>query len=86
MTSEIERIKILEGKVSQIVDYINKLLSENGQLKNQVKDLRVAKKELEEQARKFENYDSILKDYKNEKEEMKEKIETIISQIDQIGL
>lgn len=86
MTSEIERIKILGGKVSQIVDYINKLLSENGQLKNQVKDLRVAKKELEEQARKFENYDSILKDYKNEKEEMKEKIETIISQIDQIGL
>lgn len=86
MTSEIERIKILEGKVSQIVDYINKLLSENGQLKNQVKDLRAVKKELEEQARKFENYDSILKDYKNEKEEMKEKIETIISQIDQIGL
>ncbi|MEE8377387.1 MAG: hypothetical protein V3R45_03375 [Candidatus Aminicenantaceae bacterium] len=86
MTSEIERIKILGGKVSQIVDYINKLLSENGQLKNQVKDLRAAKKELEEQARKFENYDSILKDYKNEKEEMKEKIETIISQIDQIGL
>lgn len=86
MTSEIERIKILEGKVSQIVDYINKLLGENGQLKSQVKDLRTAKKELEEQARKFENYDSILKDYKNEKEEMKEKIETIISQIDQIGL
>lgn len=86
MTSEIERIKILGGKVSQIVDYINKLLSENGQLKNQVKDLRVAKKELEEQARKFENYESILKDYKNEKEEMKEKIDTIISQIDQIGL
>ncbi len=86
MTSEIERIKILEGKVSHIVDYINKLLSENGQLKNQVKDLRAAKKELEEQAKKFENYDSILQDYKNEKEEMKEKIETIISQIDQMGL
>ncbi len=86
MTSELERIKILEGKVSQIVDYINKLIGENGQLKSQIKDLRAAKKELEEQARKFKNYDSILQDYKNEKEEMKEKIETIISQIDQIGL
>ena len=86
MTSELERIKILEGKVSQIVDYINKLISENGQLKGQIKDLRAAKKELEEQAKKFVNYDSILQDYKNEKEEMKEKIETIISQIDQLGL
>ncbi len=86
MTSEIERIKILEGKVSHIVDYINKLLNENGQLKNQVKDLRAAKKELEEQAKKFAKMDSILQDYKNEKEEIKEKIETIISQIDQIGL
>ncbi len=55
MTSELERIKILEGKVSQIVDYINKLISENGQLKSQIKDLRAAKKELEEQAKKFEN-------------------------------
>jgi chromosome segregation ATPase len=86
MASELERIKILEGKVSQIVDYINKLIRENGQLKNQIKDLRAAKKELEEQARKFKNYDSILQNYKQEKEEMKEKIETIISQIDQIGL
>jgi len=86
LTSELERIKILEGKVSQIVDYINKLIRENGQLKSQIKDLRAAKKELEEQAKKFKNYDSILQDYKKEKEEMKEKIETIISQIDQIGL
>ncbi len=86
MTSELERIKILEGKVTQIVDYLNKLISENGQLKSQIKDLRAAKKELEGQAKKFVNYDSILQDYKNEKEEMKEKIETIISQIDQIGL
>ena len=86
MTSELERIKILEGKISHIVDYINRLLSENEKLKSQLRETRAEKKELEELAKKAEKFDGILQEYKKEKEEIKEKIETIIGQIDQIGL
>lgn len=86
LTSELERIKILEGKISQVVDYINKLITENEKLKIQVKELKTDNKGLEESARKAEKYDAIVLEYKKEKEEIKEKIETIISQIDQIGL
>ena len=86
MTSELERIKILEGKISHIVDYINRLLSENEKLKSQLRETRAEKKELEELAKKAEKFDGILQEYKKGKEEIKEKIETIIGQIDQIGL
>jgi FtsZ-binding cell division protein ZapB len=86
LTSELERIKILEGKISQIVDYINRLLSENEKLKGQLKETRAEKKGLEEMAKKAEKFDEILQNYKSEKEEIREKIESIIGQIDQIGL
>ena len=86
MTSELERIKILEGKISHIVDYINRLLSENEKLKSQLRETRAEKKELEELAKKAEKFDGILQEYKKEKEEIREKIETIIGQIDKIGL
>ena len=70
MTSELERIKILEGKISQIVDYINRLLSENEKLKSQLKETKTEKKGLEELAKKAEKFDEILKGYKKEKEEI----------------
>ena len=82
----MERIKILEGKISQVVDYINKLTKENEKLKSQLKETKVEKRGFEELAKKAAKFDEILQDYKREKEEIKEKIETIISQIDQIGL
>ena len=36
MTSEIERIKILEGKISQIVEHFGRLSSENARLKEEL--------------------------------------------------
>ena len=78
MTSELERIKILEGKISQVVDYVNKLVSENEKLKQ--------KKNFAEQARRAGKLDENLKTYEKEREVIKERIETIINQIDQIGL
>ena len=86
MTSELERIKILEGKISQVVDYVNKLVSENEKLKQQIKDLRTEKKNFAEQARRAGKLDENLKTYEKEREVIKERIETIINQIDQIGL
>lgn len=86
MTSELERIKILEGKVSQVVDYINKLLHENESLKKQIKELKLEKKNFEEGARKAGKLGEDLKRYEQEREVMKGKIETIISQIDQLGI
>ena len=86
MTSELERIKILEGKISQVVDYINKLVSENEKLKEQIKDLRIEKKDFAEKARKAGKLDESLKIYEKEREVIKERIETIINQIDQIEL
>jgi cell division septum initiation protein DivIVA len=86
LTSELERIKILEGKISQVVEYVNKLLQENERLKQQVKELKTEKKNFEEQARKAGKFGEDLKRYEKEREIIKEKVETIIGQIDQLGI
>ena len=86
MTSELERIKILEGKISQVVEYINRLTGENDKLKQLVKDLKAEKKDVEEQAKKAGKLDEDLKRYEGEREILKQKIEAIISQIDQLGI
>ena len=86
MTSELERIKILEGKVSQVVEYINKLLSENTKLKQQLKDLKTEKKDFDDQAKKIEKLDEELKQFTGERKLLKEKVEAIIGQIDQVGI
>ncbi len=86
MTSELERIKILEGKISQVVDYLNKLVVENERLKQQIKELKVSNKALTETEKRADRLDESLKKYENEREVIKEKIETLINQIDQLGI
>jgi len=86
LTSELERIKILESKVTQVVDYINKLLKENETLKQQVKELKTEKKDFEDQVKRTEKLDEELKRYAQDRKIMKEKIETILAQIDQVGI
>ena len=86
MTTELDRIKILEGKITQVVDYIHKLSGENDKLKQQIKELRTEKKEFEEQTRKIAKLDEDVKQYESEREIIKGKIEGIITQIDQLGL
>ena len=86
MTSELERIKILESKVTQVVDYINKLLKENEKLKEQIKELKAEKKDFEGQVKRAEKLDEDLKRYEQDRKIMKEKIETILGQIDQVGI
>ena len=86
MTSELERIKILEGKISQVVDYLNKLVAENERLKQQIKELKSSNKVLLEKEKMADRLDESLKKYENEREVIKEKIETLINQIDQLGL
>lgn len=86
MTSELERIKILEGKISQVVEYINRINSENHKLKDQVRDLKVEKKELADQARRAGKLDEDLKSFEKEREDIKGKIEIIIGQIDQLEI
>ena len=86
MTTELERIKILEGKISQVVDYIHKLTAENDKLKTQLKEFRAEKKEFEDQNRKIARLDEEVKKYESERDVVKGKIEAIINQIDQLGL
>ncbi len=86
MTSELERIKILEGKISQVVDYLNNLVAENEKLKQQIKELKTSNKALAEKEKKADQLDASIKKYENEREVIKEKIETLITQIDQLGL
>ena len=70
----------------QLIDRINGLIGENEKLKQQIKELRAEKKHFEEIAKKAGQLDEDLKSYEQEKEAIKEKIETIISQIDQVGI
>jgi hypothetical protein len=86
LTSELERIKILEGKISQVVEYINRINSENTRLKEQLKEIKGEKKELAEQARRAGKLDENLKTFEKEREVIKTKVESIISQIDQLEL
>jgi chromosome segregation ATPase len=86
LTSELERIKILEGKISQVVDYLNKLVAENEKYKQQIKELKASNKALTETEKRADRLDESLKKYENEREVIKEKIETLINQIDQLGL
>ena len=86
MTSELERLKILEGKISQVVDYINKLTGENDRLKQQLKELKVEKKSMEEQAKRALKIDQDLQKYEEEKAAMKGKIELIIKRIDELEI
>ena len=86
MTSEIERIKILEGKIGHVIEYIGKLTTENDKLKQQLKELRTEKKDMEEMARRAGKLDEDLKRYENEREAIKGKIEAIINQIDKLGI
>jgi len=86
LTSELERIKILESKVTQVVDYINKLIKENEKLKQQIKELKTEKKDFEDQIKRTEKLDEDLKRYAQDRKVMKEKIETILDQIDQVGI
>lgn len=86
MTSELERIKILESKVTQVVDYINKLIKENEKLKQQIKELKTENKDFVDQVKRTEKLDEDLKRYAQDRKIMKEKIETILDQIDQVGI
>jgi FtsZ-binding cell division protein ZapB len=86
LTSELERIKILEGKIAQVVDYVHKLSGENEKLKQQIKELKTERKDFEDQARRITKLDEEVKKYEGEREAVKVKIEAIIGQIDQLGL
>ncbi len=86
MTSELERIKLLEGKISQVVDFIKKLTAENDKLKDQNKELRAERKDSEEMARKAAKSEDTIKKYEEEREALKGRIEAIIKEIDQLGL
>lgn len=86
MTSELERIKLLEAKISQVVDFIKKLKAENERLKDQIKELKADRKEYEEMARKAGKSEETIKKYEEEWEALKGRIEAIIKEIDQLGL
>ncbi len=86
MTTELERIKILEGKIGLVVDHIHKLTTENDKLKQQIKDLKAERKESEDNARKIARLDEEMKKYEGEREVLKGKIEAIIGEIDKLGL
>lgn len=86
MTTELDRIKILEGKISQVVEYVNKLGAENEKLRQQLKEFKTEKKDLEEQGRKVARLDDELKKSESEREAVKARIEALIGQIDQLGI
>jgi len=86
LTSELERIKILEAKIAQVVDFIKKLTAENDRLKDQIKELKADRKEYEEMTRKAGRSEETIKKYEEEREALKGRIEAIIKEIDQLGL
>jgi len=82
----MERITILEGKIGQIIEYINRLTNENEKLRQQVKELKAGLKDYDEQAKKLARLQEEMEKYRGEREMLKEKVEALISQIDKLGL
>ena len=68
------------------MDFLNKTVTENDRLKEQLKELKAERKGLVEKERKAEHLNETIKKYENEREVIKEKIESLINQIDQLGL
>jgi cell division protein FtsB len=86
MTTELERLKVLEAKIGHVAEFIAKLSADNDKLKAQVKDLRSEKKDNEELAKRAVRLDEDVKRYENERETLKGRIDAIIAQIDKLGL
>jgi len=86
VSTELDRMKILETKISHVIEYISKLSGENEKLKQQIKDLRVEKKDMEELAKRAGKLDEDLKRYENERDLVRGKVEAIIGQIDKLGI
>ena len=86
MTTEFERMKILEGKIAHILAHVQTLTGENEKLRQQVKDLKTEKKDAEETSKRMAKLDEDVKRYENEREAVKGRIEVLIAQIDKLGL
>ena len=86
MTTELDRIKVLEGKIGHVLEYVNKMAADNEKLRQQIKELRVEKKDTEELARRAGKLDEDIKRYDNERELIKSRIEALIGQIDKLGI
>jgi len=86
MSTELDRIKILEGKIAGVIDHVHRLTADNDKLRQLVKDLKAEKKDVEDLNRKIVKLDEDVKRYENEREAVKGKIEAIISQIDKLGM
>jgi uncharacterized protein YdcH (DUF465 family) len=86
VTTEIDRMKVLEGKIGLVLEHINRLTAENEKFKAQVKELKAEKKDMEELARKAGKLDEELKRAENEREALKARIEAVIGQIDKLGI
>lgn len=86
MSTELDRMKILETKIGHVMEYISKLSAENEKLKQQIKDLRGEKKDMEELAKRAGKLDEDLKRYENERDLVRGKVEAIIGQIDKLGI
>jgi SMC interacting uncharacterized protein involved in chromosome segregation len=86
VTAELDRMKILETKISHVIEYINKLSSENEKLKQQIKELRTEKKDMEELTKRAGKLDDDLKRYENERDLVRGKVEALIGQIDKLGI
>jgi septal ring factor EnvC (AmiA/AmiB activator) len=86
VTNELERLKVLEAKIAHVVELVGKINAENEKLKQQLKDSRSEKKDLEEAAKRAAKLDEDVKRYENERESVKGRIEAIIAQIDKLGL
>ena len=86
MTAEIDRLKVLEGKIGLVIEHITRVTADNDKLKAQVKELRAEKKDMEDLARRAGKLDEDLKRAENERDLVKGRIEAIIGQIDKLGI
>jgi regulator of replication initiation timing len=64
LSNEIDRLKILEGKISGVIEHVHRLTAENDKLRQAVKDLKSERKDGEELAGRSPSLTATSKDTK----------------------
>jgi acetyl-CoA carboxylase alpha subunit len=86
LTFDMEGFKLLEDKISKLVDTARKLKEENLILIKEIESLRNEKERLEKIISEFQEKEKLLNSYKEERNMIRNIIERIINKIAEVGI
>ncbi len=81
----IDKIKVLEDRVTQVMEYIKKLQTERIELEKQLQDKDTMIKDLEQQVASYKKVEDEFSRMKDERGEVRSRIEKILDSLKGVG-